>query len=425
MVERKVSVRAILFLVGAVQFVNVLDFMMVMPLGPDFAAALDIPTSHLGYIGGSYTAAAAIAGMIASMFLDRFDRRKALAVTMFGLVCGTVAGGFATGLNSLMAARILAGMFGGPATSLSLSIVTDVVPPERRGKALGAVLSAFSIAAVLGVPAGLELARIGGWRLPFFAVAGLGLVVAASAIVLMPPLRLHLSEEAQREQALVTGPFFGRPAVLLALLSTATITMAAFALVPNLSAYLQFNLGYPRGRLGLLYMVGGALGFFSTRFAGTLSDRFGAPMVSLMGTVLFLLTLYFGFYMARPVVPVLVIFVAFMVTNTFRNIAFQTLSSRVPYAGERARFMSSQSAVQHLSAAAGAFLGAAMLVELPNGALEGVPRLTLVSMALGATLPALLWALSMRLVSRQRRAPGLAAEDPVTTLVVEKVPLAG
>jgi hypothetical protein len=37
-------------------FVNVLDFMMVMPLGPDFAAALDIPTSHLGYIGGSYTA---------------------------------------------------------------------------------------------------------------------------------------------------------------------------------------------------------------------------------------------------------------------------------------------------------------------------------------------------------------------------------
>src|SRR6188768_1764270 len=102
------SERVLIFLVAAVQFVNVLDFMMVMPLGPDFAAALGIPTSHLGYIGGSYTAAAAIAGMFASMFLDRFDRRKALAVTMFGLVCGTVAGGFATGLHSLMAARILA-----------------------------------------------------------------------------------------------------------------------------------------------------------------------------------------------------------------------------------------------------------------------------------------------------------------------------
>jgi predicted MFS family arabinose efflux permease len=215
--------------------------------------------------------------------------------------------------------------------------------------------------------------------------------------------------------------------VLLALVSTATITMAAFALVPNLSAYYQFNLGYPRNRLGLLYMVGGALGFFSTRFAGTLSDRYGAPAVSLFGTVLFMLTLYFGFYMPRPALPVMVIFVAFMITNTFRNIAFQTLSSRVPFAGERARFMSSQSAVQHLSAAAGAFLGAAMLVELPTGALEGVPRLTIVSMVLGATLPALLWALSLRLGGRPRRVlvSRRLGEDPTKDMVAEPVTLAG
>src|SRR2546426_12413880 len=60
--------RAILFLVGAVQFINVLDFMMVMPLGPDFAAHLGIPTSHLGYIGGSYVAAAAVAGLLGGLF---------------------------------------------------------------------------------------------------------------------------------------------------------------------------------------------------------------------------------------------------------------------------------------------------------------------------------------------------------------------
>src|SRR5207237_8209295 len=98
------------------------------------------------------------------------------------------AGGLATWRSTLMAARVLAGAFGGPATSLSLAIVADVVPPERRGKAMGAVMGAFSAASVLGVPAGLELARHGGWRTPFFAVAGLGVVVAASAIFLMPPL---------------------------------------------------------------------------------------------------------------------------------------------------------------------------------------------------------------------------------------------
>src|SRR5688500_17567078 len=112
------SERKLVFLIGSIQFVNVLDFMMVMPLGPDFARDLGIPSSQLGLIGGSYTAAAAIVGIAGAFFLDRFDRRRALAVALAGLVLGTVAGGFATGLPSLLGARILAGAFGGPATAL-------------------------------------------------------------------------------------------------------------------------------------------------------------------------------------------------------------------------------------------------------------------------------------------------------------------
>ena len=148
--------RAVVLLVAAVQFVNILDFVMVMPMGPDFAAALGIPASKLGLIGGSYTAAAAISGLACSFFLDRFDRRPALGVAMLGLVAGTAMGGLATGMPSLLAARIVAGLFGGPATSLSFSIIADVVPAQRRGTAMGIVMGAFSIASVLGVPAGLE-----------------------------------------------------------------------------------------------------------------------------------------------------------------------------------------------------------------------------------------------------------------------------
>ena len=66
--------RTVVLLVAAVQFVNLLDFMMVMPLGPDFAKALDIPLSHIGYLGGAYTLSAAVAGFVGSLFLVRFDR---------------------------------------------------------------------------------------------------------------------------------------------------------------------------------------------------------------------------------------------------------------------------------------------------------------------------------------------------------------
>ena len=99
----------IVLLIGAVQFVNILDFVIVMPLGPDFAVALGIPESHLGYVGGAYTAAACVSGLLGSLFLDRFDRRKALAVAMLGLVVGTAAGALAVDLPTLLLARVVAG----------------------------------------------------------------------------------------------------------------------------------------------------------------------------------------------------------------------------------------------------------------------------------------------------------------------------
>src|SRR5215831_18468755 len=112
------SERLIVFLVGAIQFVNILDFMMVMPLGPAFARGLGISTARLGLVAGSYMAGAAVAGVIGARFLDRFDRRKALGVALFGLVSGTAAGALAHGLASLVLARVIAGCFGGPATSI-------------------------------------------------------------------------------------------------------------------------------------------------------------------------------------------------------------------------------------------------------------------------------------------------------------------
>jgi predicted MFS family arabinose efflux permease len=59
---------------------------------------------------------------------------------MLGLVLGTLSGAFAQGLGTLMLARVIAGAFGGPATSLAYSIIADIIPPERRGRAMGAVI---------------------------------------------------------------------------------------------------------------------------------------------------------------------------------------------------------------------------------------------------------------------------------------------
>lgn len=393
------SERKLVFLIGAVQFINTLDFMMVMPLGPDFAKALGIPSSELGLIGGSYTAAAAISGLLGAFFLDRFDRRSALGVALAGLVLGTAAGGLATGLASLLAARVIAGAFGGPATSLALAIISDTIPPERRGRAMGAVMGAFSVASVLGVPAGLELARLGGWRAPFYTVAALGAVLAAAAVALLPPQRAHLAAD-RRGPPISFRDVLSRPVVLLALSGTAVGVIANFALIPNLSAYFQFNRGYPRDELGLLYMIGGAISFGTMRLAGWLTDRYGAPIVTVFGSTAFITVLVTGFIYPIAALPVLVIFVGFMVAQGFRFVPMQALSSRVPEPRERARFMSAQSAVQHLASSAGAMLGAQLLTELPGGALVGVDDLAWFAVATSITLPVILFAVDRRIRAR-------------------------
>jgi predicted MFS family arabinose efflux permease len=392
------SEKLIIFLVGAIQFVNVLDFVMVMPLGPDFADALAIPTSQIGVVGGSYTAAAAVAGLIGSLFLDRFDRRSALAVTMVGLVIGTALGGLATGLGTLLLARVVAGIFGGPATSLSLAVIADVIPPARRGKAMGAVMGAFSVASVLGVPAGLELSRRLSWRAPFFGVAALGLVVALTAVKLLPSMRGHLAARRPELGAPKTSLFSSLTG--LALINTALTMCGVFAVVPNISAFVQHNLGFPRGDIGLLYLVGGIASFGAMRGVGLLADRFGYTSMIALGTALHVFALLTGFISPTHSLPILLIFTAYMLSGGVRMVPMQALASRVPRVEQRARFMSAQSAVQHAASAFGAMLASLLLVAAPDGKLVGMERVAWGAVALALVVPLGAFVLERRVRAR-------------------------
>jgi predicted MFS family arabinose efflux permease len=409
---RQLSERAVVVLIGAVQFVNILDFVMVMPMGPDFAKALGIASSNIGLIGGSYTLAASISGLVGSFFLDRFDRRKALGVAMLGLVAGTACGGLAMGLPSLMAARLFAGVFGGPATSVAYSIVTDVVPGERRGRALGAIMGAFSIASVLGIPLALKLSEVGGWRAPFLAVAALGVLVSVGAVMYLPPLTGHLAAvAARRANPRARASIFGRPEVLLSYSTGVVAMIGGFIIIPNISAYVQDNLGYPRSRLGLLYMIGGVVSFGVMWLAGRLVDRFGASRVGAAGAAALVSILYVGFIDYPPGFPVVGLFIGFMVGNGFRMVAYNTLATKVPGPAERAHFMSLQSCIQHAASAMGAFLSSKMLSVASDHKLIGIDRVAMVSIGLSAVFPALLFSVERRVLRRDARA-NLAAHPP-------------
>jgi predicted MFS family arabinose efflux permease len=410
------STGLIVGLLTAIQFTNVFDFMMVMPLGPDFARALKIPNEHLGWIGGSYTMAASIAGLVGALFLDRFDRRKALFYSMLGLSLGTLLGGVSSDVKTLLLSRIIAGMFGGPATSLCLSIIADIIPVEKRGKAFSWVMAAFSIASVFGVPVGLECARLWGWRAPFFLIGFTGLVITFLSISILPAMRGHLLTMRKGESVIAElMDIVRQKEAQLAWTGTALAMVGSFCLVPNFSTYFQMNLGYPRESLGLLYLVGGTLSFLILRIAGPAIDRYGSVVVGVIASVVLIAVTFSGYLIFPPWIPVAVIFTGFMMGNSVRMVSYNALTSQIPLPHLRARFMSLQSAIQHLFAALGAFVSSMILVTNEQGALVHFNRLAMIFLVTALIFPVILKLLDKKI--HQNGTATLVADSDMESMI--------
>lgn len=410
--------RALVLVVAAVQLVNVLEFMIVMPLGPDFALALGFPVDSVGVLGAAYTAAGAVAGLIGALFLDRYDRRRVLVWSMAGLIAATVLAGMARDLTTLVAARLLAGAFGGPATAISIAIVADLVPPERRGRAMAIVMGAFSVASIFGVPAALEAARAGGWCAPFFAVAILAVLVVAFARDVLPPMSAHVAGAASGPQGLtrLLG-LVQRPEASLALAVTGLSMVSMFAIVPNLSAYMQFNGGWPRERLSLLYFLGGLASLSLMAIFGRLIDRIGAAPVVALSALLVSITIGVGIVPGHPLLPVPLFFVLFMGCSSIRGVAVGALVSRVPPPDERAGYQSAQSATQHLACAIGALGSTMILHERPDGTLAGMGGLGIYTIVVTLLVPLIALAVERRVRAREAAAASVSVSatppDPV------------
>ena len=397
----------ITLLVLGIQFVTIVDFMMIMPLGPDFARELGLRLDALGLITAAYVFSAATVSFMSARYMDILPRKRALACCLAGLLCIAVITpslGESYGLTGLLVGRALAGMFGGPATGLAMTILTDAIAPEKRGRAVGLAGAAFSVAAIAGVPLGLELARIGGWQLPFYSVAvASGLAMLATLLFIPNHLQTRRNGRWQG-----TWTFLARKKTAVAYLIVGITPIASFLFIPNMFTYFQMNLGYPRELIGLLYAIGGTCTLMSMQIAGWNADRFGiarASAVVSLGSVISAIVL-FGF---DPLIaPLMVLFPIMMVFNSARSVVAHTGSSLVPVPEERGAHMAFQVTVRHLGTGIGAVMGAWILSTGPTGALEHIEWLLAAYILIVASQPLIMWWLE-----RSIKSESLAPADVV------------
>ena len=144
--------KIILLLLALLNFTHILDFMIMMPLGNYLIPYFHISSQKFSAIVSAYSYSAFAAGIIASFFVDNHDRKKILLFGYVGFLTGTILCGFAPSANLLIAARIVAGLFGGLIGAQVLSIVADTFLYEKIGQAMCYLMSAFSVASIVGMP---------------------------------------------------------------------------------------------------------------------------------------------------------------------------------------------------------------------------------------------------------------------------------
>ncbi len=345
--------------------------MIMMPLGPQLIRIMHISPLQFSYLVSAYTFSAGVSGFAAAFFVDKYDRKKVLLTGYIGFIIGTFACAFSPTYHLLLASRILAGTFGGLIGAQVQSIVADTFPFERRGKAMGTLMAAFSVASVVGVPLGLYFATVYNWQFPFMIVGALGLIIIPLVYFYIPNMVDHIQKHETKPNpfAVITN-ILSNTNQMRALMLTSTLMFAHFIIVPLLSPFMVANVGFTEHQLTYIYLVGGTLTIFSAPLVGKLADKYGKQSVLTAFSFIALLPLFFITHIGVvPLYVALTITAGFFVFSGGRMIPSMALVSSVVTPQQRGSFMSINSSLQQITTGLAAFIAGNIVIKSAEGPL--------------------------------------------------------
>ncbi|WP_026954980.1 MFS transporter [Algoriphagus vanfongensis] len=363
--------KLILWTLAAINFIHIVDFMILMPLGPQLMRVFEISPREFGLLVSSYTFSAGISSFFGAFFLDRFDRKQILLWVYIGFTVATLGCALSPSYSVLLMARVISGLFGGLTSALILAIIGDVVPDSRRGRAMGLVMAAFSVASVLGVPLGLFLASLSDWHTPFYILTLLSLVSLGMIIRFIPSIKDHLNQEAHRPHPVqVIKRVTSNSNQMRAISLSVMMMFGQFMIIPFLSPYNVANVGFTEMQLTYIYIAGGAFTIFTSPWVGRLSDRYGKLKVFSIFMALNVIPIGIITHLGVTPVPlVLLVTTLFFVTSNGRYVPAAAIITGTALPENRGSFLSFNSAIQQLATGLASLIAGLIIGESATGQL--------------------------------------------------------
>jgi DHA1 family inner membrane transport protein len=369
--------KVLLVILASALFSHIMDFMIIMPLGPQLMRLFDITPQQFSYLVSSYTFSAGVSGFFAAFLIDRFDRKISLTVVYIGFTAGTLACAFAPTYEMLLVTRSIAGAFGGVLGALILSIVSDAIPLERRAASIGFVMAAFSVASVFGVPFGLYLATLLSWHAPFLFLGGFGLIVNILIIIYIPSMSGHIAADNNHQKPLqIIKTIFGRRNPLVGLTFTSVLMLGHFTIIPFIAPYMVGNVGFSEKELTYIYLIGGGLTIFTSPLIGKFADKYGKlEIFTICGILVLIPIILITNLHPIPLWQALVVTGAFFILANGRIVPSTTMVTSVIKPENRGSFMSIRASIQQISSGCAALLAGTMITETPSVVTEGAKAL--------------------------------------------------
>ena len=297
--------------------------------------------------------------------------------------------------QTLLLLFILSGCVAGPLGAILMAAVLDLVPPAERGRRLAYVGMAFSLAAILIVPAALVLAQWSGWQSPFLLFGAGGLLLALLCAIWLPSLPVNRAPAGQGMRQLLGSPLCQGALFILCLQM-----FGHFLLIPHFANYFQFNLGFPREQIASLYLCGGLASMATMRLCGGWIDQGRAQGAILLTSLALALITLVGFALPAGL-PLYLLFTLFMALSSARASTTLAVTAAIPAPHQRAAFMSFQGSVTNVAAGLGSLFSARYLVSDEGGALQGFSTLAWINIACTLVACAGVWFL-IRSLKRTR-----------------------
>lgn len=361
--------KIILLLLASVNFTHIMDFMIMMPLGNFLMPHFNISAQEFSFLVAAYTFSAATASFFAASLVDKFDRKNLLLFAYGGFLLCTLLCAVSSTYIMLLSARIAAGVFGGLIGAQVLSIVADLVPFERRGRAMGMIMAAFSAASVFGVPFGLYLSKFFSWHAPFYFVVGLGAIILPLLVKFIPNMTGHKQGNEGRKfnPILLLADIMRDKNQRLGILLLSTMMMGHFLIIPFLVPFMEQNVGFTNTQTPLIYVVGGALTLFTSPIIGKWADKLGK--FRLFSIMVMLAVIPIALITNMPRIPfyfVLAITGFWFIVSTGRAIPAQAIVSEIVPPARRGSFMNINSSVQQMAVGLASVIAGWVVVKTPE-----------------------------------------------------------